>query len=205
MGFSFSGVPWCSGGHPGNDYPGREEVSETMPTAEKAKTIDDLTEKLASSSVAIVTDYRGLKVSDMSALRKQLRQAGVTYEVTKNTLARAAAERAGIRELEPLLTGPTAIAFGTGDVAEPAKLLIDYERESKILKIRGGLLKDRVLTVDEVRTLATLPPREVLVGRLMGQMNAPIASFVGVLNATLSSLLYVLKAREEQLSKAAAS
>ena len=176
-----------------------------MPTAEKAKTIDDLTEKLASSSVAIVTDYRGLKVSDMSALRKQLRQAGVTYEVTKNTLARAAAERAGIRELEPLLTGPTAIAFGTGDVAEPAKLLIDYERESKILKIRGGLLKDRVLTVDEVRTLATLPPREVLVGRLMGQMNAPIASFVGVLNATLSSLLYVLKAREEQLSKAAAS
>jgi len=175
-----------------------------MPTAEKAKTIDELTEKLGSSSVAILTDYRGLSVAEITALRRQLRQAGVTFEVTKNTLARNAAERAGIRDLEAYLTGPTAIAFSKGEnVAEPARLLLDYERGSKALKIKGGLLRDRVLTVEEVRRLAELPPRDVLVARLMGQMNAPIAQFVGVLNAALSSLVYVLKAREEQLAKAA--
>ena len=176
-----------------------------MPTKQKAKTIEELSKKLAKSPVSILTDYRGLTVAEMSQLRKQLRQAGVRYEVAKNTLARYAAQQAGIRALDSYLAGPTAIAFGAADVSEPAKLLIEYERGSRVFKIKGGLLGTRVLSAEDVKTLAALPPREVLVAKVLGGMNAPIASLVGVLGGPMRAFVQVLRARQEQLAAAGGS
>ncbi|RLC94686.1 MAG: 50S ribosomal protein L10 [Chloroflexi bacterium] len=171
-----------------------------MKREEKDQAVTKAQRWLADCKVAIVTDYRGMTVSEMAELRRQLRVANVEYHVVKNNLAALAAERVGKGELKNLLVGPSAIAFGYGEVSEPPRIIAEYVRSAKVpLTIRGGVLDKRLLSASEVNLLATLPPREVLLGRLLGQMQAPISSLLSVLTANLAGLVRVLQARGQQL------
>lgn len=170
-----------------------------MPTARKEAAVAELQDLLERSNSVIVTDYRGLAVSDLTRLRGQLRDVDSEYHITKNTLTRIAARGAGIEGLDPALEGPTALAFSFGDPSAPAKVLSDFARTSRILTIRAGLLNKRLISGEDVSSLANLEPREVLLSKLLGGLNSPVASFVGVLNSTLSQIAYVLQARIDQL------
>ena len=174
-----------------------------MATQKKVETVETLKRLLSESSALLLTDYRGLGVAEIGDLRRQLRTAGAEYHVTKNTLVRRAAEEVGIKTFDGLLEGPTAIAFVREDPAKAAKVLSDFARTSRVMSIKGGWLGDRLISAEQVASLATLPPREELLGRLLGQMNAPIAGLVTVLSANISGLARVLQARADQLAAAA--
>jgi large subunit ribosomal protein L10 len=166
----------------------------------KAQIIDSLQEVISRCSVGVLTDYRGLTAAQMTALRRQLREAGVDYRVIKNTLARFAAERAGKDELVAFFEGPVAIAFGYGDITEPAKALAAYIEESKVeMTVRGGFLPDRMLSAEEVESLSKLPSREILLARVVGGIQSPIAALVSRLSAPMTGLAGVLQARIKQL------
>jgi len=171
-----------------------------MSKEKKAQIIDGLQETFSKCSVGILTDYRGLTVSQITGLRRKLGESSVEYRVVKNTLARFAAERAKRADLAPSFVGPVAIAFGYGDVVEPARVLADYARASNLeLPIKGGFLPDRMLTPDEVNALARLPSREVLLAQVLGGMLSPITSLVNCLSAPITGLARVLQARITQL------
>jgi len=159
--------------------------------------VSKLAEKLERSSIVITTSYRGITVAEMTELRRRLRQQEIEYRVIKNTLAAFAAEQAG---KEGLIEGPTALAFGYGDMVVPARALTDYIRSTKSqLRINGGLVEQRVLSADEVAYLATLPPKEVLIARLLMGMQGSILALVNVLNANLTGFINLLVARRNQL------
>ena len=171
-----------------------------MSREKKAQIIDRLQEVFSTCNIGILTDYRGLSAPEMTELRRSLRELGIEYKVIKNTLARFAAERAGKNELVSSFEGPTAIAFSYGDITQPAKALADYIRTSKsTLNIKGGFLGDRLLTSEEVMTLSTLPPREVLIGKVMGGMQTPVIILLSRLTTPLSGFVNVLQARIKQL------
>ncbi len=170
--------------------------------AAKAEVIAGLAQALTKSTVGILTDYRGMDTASVTALRRKLQDAGGEYRVIKNTLTRFAAEKTNKSELSRYLEGPTAIALGYGDATAMAKIVTDYLRDSKTtLKIKGGFLGDRIITAEDVTTLATLPPREVLVARVLGQMTAPVAILLGTLAAPVSGLMRVLQGRIDQMEK----
>ncbi|MFA5366750.1 MAG: 50S ribosomal protein L10 [Dehalococcoidia bacterium] len=173
-----------------------------MRLEEKKKAVDELAEKVQSASVIISTDYGGLTVAEMTDLRRKLRAQQVEFRVIKNTLARFAATKAGKEDLDKIIAGPTAVALGYDDIAAPAKILLEYIRSTKSqLKISGGLIENRVLSAAEVATLATMPPKEVLVAKLLGNLKGPLYGLVNVLNANIAGLTYVLSARQKQLEK----
>jgi large subunit ribosomal protein L10 len=159
-----------------------------------------LQEFLSKCSVGILTDYRGLTASEMTALRRKLRESGIEYKVVKNTLVRFAAERAGRSELASFFEGPVAIAVGYGDITEPAKVLADYIRMSKTdMSIKGGFLPSRLLASEDVIALSRLPSREVLLSKVMGGMQSPIVSLIGCLASPVRGMVGVLQARIQQL------
>ena len=167
---------------------------------EKGKIVDGLAESLSKCTIVIATDYRGLTVKQMVQLRRNLRELGIEYKVAKNTLTRFAAERAGKDKLEIFLTGPLAMAFSYDDVIKPAKVLKEYIRSSgTALQIKGGMLGDRLLTAQELSELADMPPREVLLSMLVGQLRAPIQTLHSVLNAPMHGFLNVVQARIKQI------
>ncbi len=171
-----------------------------MSREKKAQIIDRLQETFSRCNIGIFTDYRGLSALEMIGLRRRLREAGIEYKVVKNTLARFAAERAGREELASFFEGPLAIAFGYSDIMEPAKVLSDYIRTSKVsLSIKGGFLSDGLLTLEDVTTLATLPSREVLITKVLGGMQSPLANLVNCLTAPMRGVIGVLQARIQQL------
>ena len=172
-----------------------------MATKEKkAQVIDSLQEVISRCSVGVLTDYRGLTAAEMTALRRQLRGAGVEYRVVKNTLARFAAARAGKDKLVGFFEGPVAIAFGYGDITEPAKALAAYIQASKVgMTVKGGFLGDRVLSPKEVETLSKLPSREILLARVVGGIQSPISALVSRLSAPMVGLVGVLQSRIKQL------
>jgi large subunit ribosomal protein L10 len=173
-----------------------------MHLEEKKKAVDELAEKVERASVIISTNYGGLTVAEMTDLRRKLRAQQIEFRVIKNTLARFAASKAGKEELNKIVVGPTAVAFGYGDIAIPAKVLLEYIRSTKSqLKISGGLIENRVLSATEIATLATMPSKEVLVARLLGRLKGPLYGLVSVLNANIAGLTYVLSARQKQLEK----
>ncbi len=169
----------------------------------KPEIVQEVSEKLKRSQIAIVTDYRGLTVSQMTDLRRRLRKQGIEYQVVKNTLAGMAADQVGKSGLLPYLEGPTAIAFGFDNPADPPKVLLEFQKtgEDVSLKIKGGILGERPLTAQEVSTIAKLPSKEELVGRLMGQLQAPITGLVTVLNGNLRGLVTVLQGRVTQMNE----
>lgn len=170
-----------------------------MPTPEKARQIDEIADLLQRSTLAILTDYRGLTVADMQAFRSQLREREATLKVVKNTLTRIAAERVGYDSVTPLLEGPTAIVFTAADPVAAAKAVTDFARSSRILTVKGALLEGRLLPPAEVEQLATLPSREELLAKVVGGLQAPLYSLVSVLSGPIRALAYVLQARAQQL------
>jgi large subunit ribosomal protein L10 len=171
-----------------------------MSREKKTEIIDRFKDTFSRCSIGILTDYRGLSNSEITALRRRLGDSSVEYRVVKNTLARFAAERAGKANLAGSFVGPVAIALGYGDVTEPAKILADYISTSKsALTIKGGFLGDRVLTPEEVSTLARLPSREILLTKLLGGMQSPIAGLVNCLSAPIAGVARVLQARIKQM------
>jgi large subunit ribosomal protein L10 len=157
-----------------------------MPTEAKRETIDELRTELGSARTMIVSEYRGLKVKEITEIRRALRKQNVTYRVVKNRLMRIAAQDNPAAEaLTPLLTGPSAIAFGT-DEAATAKAVIDATRPyNRIVRITGGVLGTRAIDADGVTRLATLPSREVLLSEAMGAIIAPLATTAGLFDAPL--------------------
>lgn len=161
--------------------------------AEKESIIQELKEKFEGSKAAILTDYRGLNVAEATKLRRRLREAGCDFKVAKNTLANLAAKQTGLEGLDPYLEGQVAIAFGS-DPVMPAKVLSEFIREIKKMEIKAGILEGKVIDAKEVRELAELPPREVLLAKVLGGMQAPLYGFAGVLQGTLRSFVYALDA-----------
>jgi len=167
---------------------------------EKSKLIDELADKLMRCTIAITTDYRGIATKDMVKLRRSLRNAKVDYQVAKNTLIKFAADKSGKEQIDSLLAGPMAVAFGYEDSVVVAKALNDAISSSNLgVKITGGILGNKLITGTEVVTLASMPPREILLAHLFGQLNAPIQSLHTVLNATISGFARVLQARVTQM------
>ncbi len=167
----------------------------------KTQIIESLQDVFAKCSIGILTDYRGLATPEMTTLRRRLQESGSEYRVVKNTLARFAAERAGRDDLVSSFEGPVAIAFGYGDITTPAKALADHIRDAResSISIKGGFLGDRLLTVDDVMTLSTLPSREILLARVLGQMKSPVSALIGCLTTPIRGLIGVLQARIQQL------
>ena len=166
-----------------------------MPTDAKRQAVTELAEMLRSSSAMAVADYRGLKVSDMQAVRRTLRESGVQLHIAKNRLLKIAADEADRTELKPLLEGPTALATIDGDEAAMAKALADAFRPySRVVTMRGGMLGSQAIDASQLSRLATLPSREVLLARLAGGMAAPMTGMAGVLAANMRNLVGVLSA-----------
>ena len=171
-----------------------------MSREKKAQIIDKLQEEFSNCSIGILSDYRGLSTAEITTLRRRLQEVGSQYKVVKNTLARFAAERTSRDDLVSFFEGPIAIAFGYASLTEPAKVLADYIRTSGAsVSIKGGFLTDRLLSIGDVMNLATLPPREVLLGKVVGGMKSPLWALVGCLANPLRGFVGVLQARIKQL------
>jgi len=166
----------------------------------KGQMIDELASSLSRCTIAVATDYRGLTAKEMVQLRRRLTESGIDYRVIKNTLTRFAAEKAGKKQLEALLTGPVAIAFGYDEVIKPPQVLREHIRSAgSLLQIKGGILGDRLLTAEDVASLATIPPREILISKLVGQLQAPLQALHNVLSSPVRGLLNVMQARIKQV------
>lgn len=161
---------------------------------DKEPVVREIKEKLEASKGAVLTDYRGLNVSEITELRRKLREAGVEYKVVKNTLTIIAAKELGIEEIDTYLEGPTAIAFGIEDAVAPAKIISDFAKDHKALEMKAGLLEGKVIGIDQIKALANLPSREVLLAQVVGGMQAPLYGMVNVLQGSLRNLVYVLDA-----------
>jgi large subunit ribosomal protein L10 len=169
-----------------------------MARPEKTAAVEEIRSKLTESDAAVLTEYRGLTVTELAELRGALRPAGTEYKVFKNTLARRAVEAAGLEELLPMLSGPTAIAFVRGDAVVAAKALKDFGKGNPALIIKGGLLGPRVLTPGEVESLAEIEPRDVLLARLAGGFQAPLVKAAGLFQAFTRNFAYGVKALVDQ-------
>jgi large subunit ribosomal protein L10 len=163
-----------------------------MDVEQKRAVVDVLTERIRGCETMIVTDYRGLSVGQVADVRAQLREAGATFHVAKNTLARIAAREADKASLVDLLQGPTAIAFVADDPAAAAKKLSDIARQTRILAVRGGFMDGRMLSAAEIGQLAAVPPRDVLRAQVLGAVMSPMQSAYNVLAAPLREFLVVL-------------
>lgn len=167
------------------------------PRPEKVAVVEEVRGHFNDADAAILTEYRGLTVTEISNLRRALRPAGGEYKVYKNTLVRFAARDLGL-DIEPMLEGPTAIAFVKGDAVTVAKALRDFAKTNPKLIVKGGLLGDKVLDAKDTTALADVAPREVLLARLAGGMAAPMVQFAGLLQALPRNLAYGLKALIDQ-------
>jgi len=152
-----------------------------MPNAkvleEKKQIVADVAEKMKTNATTVVTEYRGLNVAEVTELRSQLRQAGVEFKVIKNTLTRRATEAAQFTDLEPHLTGPTALAFSKDDPVAPAKILSEFAKKHEALKLKAGIVEGRVVSEAEIKALANLPSREGLLSMLLSVLQAPVRNF----------------------------
>ncbi len=170
--------------------------ADSAQMARKSAVIDDITTRLQTAGASMLTEYRGLTVTDLAQLRAALRPASTDYKVYKNTLARRAAAEAGFAEVAELLEGPVAIAFvrPEGDAVTAAKALRDFAKTNPNLVVKGGMLGPRVLTVKDVEALADVPPRDVILARLAGGFQAPLVKAAGLFQAFTRNFAYGLKA-----------
>jgi large subunit ribosomal protein L10 len=175
------------------------------PRPEKVAVVDEVRSRLDSSSAAILTEYRGLTVAQLAELRSALEKAGGEYKVYKNTLVKLATTGGRHEVIQPLLEGPTAIAFVSGEISAVAKTLRDYSRTNPHLIVKGGFFGDALLSSSELTTLADLPPRDVLLARLAGGIAAPLQQLAGLLQALPRNLAYGLSALIEKLPAAPAA
>ena len=165
---------------------------------QKQEYVEQLAEKLKNSVAGVIVSYKGINVADDTKLRRDLREAGVHYAVVKNTMLRRAAEKAGLNGLDPVLEGSTAIALSESDHVAAAKILSKFAETNKALEVKAGFVEGEVIDVAAVAELAKMPPKDVLVAKALGGLNAPISGFVCVLNANLRGLVVALNAIAEQ-------
>ena len=165
---------------------------------QKAAVVEELAEQIRGAEAIFAVDYRGISVSEAAALRVRLREAGTRFRVVKNSLTERASDAAGAETLRPLLEGPTALAFVSGDAALAAKALNDAARTLGTLEFKGGLMNGAALSADDVKSIARLPAREVLHGQLVGTIAAPLNGLVRTLNALIAGVAIQLKAIADQ-------
>ncbi|MDQ0063957.1 50S ribosomal protein L10 [Paenibacillus harenae] len=144
---------------------------------EKQEAVAVIASKLVESSTTVVADYRGLNVAQVTELRKQLRDAGIEFQVLKNSLVRRATEGTDFAGLNEILTGPTAIAFGKEDAVAPAKILNDFAKKNEALKLKGGIVEGKVVDMEQIKALAELPSRDGLLSMLLSVLQAPMRNF----------------------------
>ncbi len=172
-----------------------------IPTAEKEQAIQDLSDLIGRSKGAILTDYRGFTVAEITELRKRLREHGAVYHVVKNTLfKRALPDDAG---LAPYLEGPTAIAFALQDPVAPAKTVLDFIREKRKGEVKAGYIEGVVYTEPQVGELSKLPSRDILIAMVVGGVKAPLSGFVGTLQGIISDFVYTVQAIADKQGEAA--
>ncbi|MGQ9630302.1 MAG: 50S ribosomal protein L10 [bacterium] len=169
-----------------------------MIKSEKASIVEDLKRKFSDSSACVLTDFKGLNVMEITDLRNRLRRVGARYQVVKNRLALLALDEEARRNLRGHLVGPTAVVFATDRVVEAAKAIVEFARENEKLDIKVGLIEGKVMDSDGIRELANLPPREVLLSRLVGSLQFPLVGLVNVLQGSMRNLIYVLNAIKEK-------
>lgn len=166
--------------------------------SQKKELVEELHEKFLASKIVVLTDYKGLNVVRLNELRRKLKAAGITYKVVKNTLLIRAVENTDAAGLKDYFTGPSAVAMGFDDPVSPAKILSEFAKENDKLKIRAGALGGKVLDAEAIKSLSSLPSREVLLGQLLSVMNAVPTSLVRALNNVPQRLLYALQAIRDQ-------
>jgi len=168
----------------------------------KVQIVSNLADDLSRSTIIIATNYQGLLAKQMADLRNALAKTGIGYRVVKNTLVYRAADQAGKPQLKDIIEGPVALALGHEDIVNTVKTLNQYIKSTALsLQIRGGLLGDRILPPEELVSLANLPPREILISRLLGQLQAPIVTLHNILDFPLRGFLTVLQNRAQTASK----
>ena len=167
-----------------------------MPNAQKELVISELREVVSQSKGAILTDYRGLTVADVTNLRKKLREVDAEYHIVKNTLFKIAVGEAAGAQLDTLLTGPTAIAFAKGDVVPTSKAVIDFLTALKKpdIKLKGGYIDGKMYDVAQVTELSKLPSREIIIGMLLGSLQAPASNLVGTLDSIIAEFVRTIDA-----------
>ncbi|RPI58821.1 MAG: 50S ribosomal protein L10 [Chloroflexi bacterium] len=170
----------------------------------KEKMVADYVDKMSRSQVLILADYRGLTVANMTELRQRLREQNGGFHVIKNSLFALALQESGVEVPPDRLDGPLAVGFSFGDSSPVAKALLDFARETQILQVRGAILGGQFLSADQVRAIADLPPREVVLAQLLGTVQGPMSTLVSTITAPLRELAQVLRARSEQGQEAAA-
>lgn len=149
----------------------------------KEEKVRELTEKFQKAQAAILTSYIGITVEEDTELRKKMREAGVEYRVVKNTLTTRAAKEAGYGDIEKYLVGPVAIAFGYEDPTAPARVLAGFAENHKKIELKAGIVQGQIFDTDKVKELAKIPPKEVLIAKILGSFKAPLSNLVYVLNA----------------------
>ena len=170
----------------------------SAPRADKVAVVDEVTAKLNEADAVFVTEYRGLTVSQFADLRAPLRDAGAEHKIYKNTLVKLAATAADMEGLHEHLAGPTALTFVQGDVAAAAKALTEQAKTTPALVIKGGMMGESVMSADDLKVLADLPSREVLLSQLAGAIQAPLVKTAGLLQALPRNFAYGLSALIEQ-------
>ncbi|MEL6893216.1 MAG: 50S ribosomal protein L10 [Actinomycetota bacterium] len=166
----------------------------SAPRPDKVAVVEEVTAKLNEADAVFVTEYRGLTVSQFADLRAPLREAGAEHKVYKNTLVKLAATAAGKEGLHEHLTGPTALTFVQGDVAAAAKALTEQTKATPALIIKGGMMGESVMSADDLKVLANLPSRDVLLAQLAGSFQAPLVKTAGLLQALPRNFAYGLSA-----------
>ncbi|WP_305043422.1 50S ribosomal protein L10 [Geoalkalibacter sp.] len=169
-----------------------------MNRSSKEQMVAELVDQLAGANAAFLADYRGLNVEKVNQLRTELRNAGAEYRVVKNTLLRLAAKGTTVECLDAELAGPTALTLVSGDPVAPAKVLSEFAKNNDKFQLKAGALEGKRLSIEDIKALAELPSREVLLGRLLGTLNAPVSNFVGVLAAVPRSLVQALAAIQDK-------
>ncbi len=174
-----------------------------MPTAKKIQEVEELTETLSRSTTVIGASYRGLSVSETTALRTQLRNAGLEMRVIKNTLFMRAAEAAGKPTVSELADGPTALIFGFDDPIAPVKTVVEYQRTARnAFEVRKAFVEGMVVQGSRLTDLATLPPKETMIAELAGMLQSPVANLVGLLQAAVQEFSGLIDARANQMESA---
>jgi large subunit ribosomal protein L10 len=177
-----------------------EKAAVTRASARKVASVTQLTERLSRATSAVVTDYRGLSVRQLEDLRGRLRAEGIDYVVVKNTLARRAAVESGAPDFAAVLSGPVGLAIGYGDLSTPARILFEHFRSTRTLPLVAGLAEGQILDADDVRTLAELPSREVLLSRLAAALLGPLSALAAAVDSPLSTFAATLEAYRDQLA-----
>jgi large subunit ribosomal protein L10 len=176
------------------------------PASAKVDNVAELRELVGRTQAAILTDYRGLSVAELTELRQKLRGVDAEFRVVKNTLFKRAAEGLlPVDQFDTHLSGPTGIGFAQGDAVGAAKVLVDFAKDHKALSVKVGIVGQTVYDAGQVEALSKTPPREVLIAQMLGSLNGPISGFVGTLSGIISNFVFTLQAvADKQTGEAAA-